>query len=83
MARHLVRSLDVRAAAERLAARTRSPFAGIEMRTNLKRMKRRTRAAVDRAVTVIRRDRKAQAAVASVAVAAVTAGLLALRRRRH
>ena len=53
------------------------------MRTNLKRMKRRTRAAVDRAVTVIRRDRKAQAAVASVAVAAVTAGLLALRRRRH
>ena len=82
MTRQLVRSFDVRAAAERLAARTRSPFAGIEMRTNLRRMKRRTRQAVDRAVTVIRRDRKAQAAVASVAVAAV-AGLLAMKWRRH
>ncbi|HEX9892350.1 MAG TPA: hypothetical protein VGA78_00440 [Gemmatimonadales bacterium] len=77
------RNIGVRAAAGRMAARTRSPFDGVQLRNSLRRAKRRTRAAVDRAITTIKHDRRAQAKVAGVALALVTAGLVARARMKH
>ena len=83
MAMQVFRNIGVRAAAGRMAARTRSPFDGVQFRNSLRRAQRRTRAVVDRAITTIRHDRKAQAKVAGVALALVTAGLVARARMKH
>ena len=73
------RSLNRRAAAGRLAARTRSPFTGISMANKMKRVRRQARSLVDRLVGAVRHNRAAQLALAGAAVAFTTRML----RRRH
>lgn len=79
MAMQMRRSNNLRAAASRWAARTRSHFTGNSMANRMKRIRRHTRNLVDRISGTLRHNRAAQLAMAGAAVAVTTR---LLRRRR-